>query len=1210
MKRRGEEEEERRKRDREREAQGLGAIQQDEDAITGDQELVYVSEMGMSAQERIANRKFRKTDAYHLPELTNGIEGMGKPDDPRIMSSEELEEYARQFNNGEDVNLYDFSKIDFNGEFFMSLPAGDRYNILNAARLRSRMRMGLTQEQLTDMFPDRMAFSRFQIERVRERNELTQRLMNLNGMNEDMFGVGKGRIAGERGREYVLVKNDGVEGGWALGVVNTENKNIGDRNKPIDLDAVVDMVKKNEDSDEDEDFEDVPVEGLNRLPRARNKELNMTYEDYQAKEMADQRRELYASRHGNAKRPVRARSVQPDTLFVDDEDGSPLTSNGNALDEEDEDLNRAIAMSLGQDVDGGSDEEDHLNRAIALSMQKHHGQESEAEDEVDFEDVPMPEFEQQAVAAPKPISSSSGGIIAHIVNNRANAAVPKQKPKPVFADSDSDSDMDLQSALAKARKQKAPEITRQEPAPVASNIKNPFDGPLPFERLDFGGSIFSKGKKSPEAENQIEDGEEADEDLAGGFDNALQDDTPKPLPPWLAGGNDIRDQVYQQKQRDQEVNAEDRERALEEERQYRKDHEPIEIESSDDEDDFEIVDAPPPKPKETEKLREVAEDVRAEPPISSIPDDRQPSVESGGVPDTESAKLDEEEVEWSESDYGDPTAKSVKKVDAEHPAGGRIEKSKSKSGSPEFEDVEIADTASKPTSATPARGESPLFEDANEPDQNPAFPSYSIPRPRPNPLQAENEFERQQAEDAEFDEFSDPDDEELLAQLAIEAEEHARFASTLNHKSEKENQDAYERELKALRNQQKKDRRDADEVSHIMITECQALLRLFGLPYITAPMEAEAQCAELVRLGLVDGVVTDDCDIFLFGGTRVYKNMFNSNKFVECYLSSDIEKELSLTRDQLISIAHLLGSDYTEGLPGVGPVTALEIISEFPTSSGLQDFKEWWDEVQLHPLANAKVVESTKFRKKFRKAQATKLFLPPAFPSEAVTEAYLKPEVDSTLEPFQWGVPDLDQLREFLMATIGWSQERTDEVLVPVIRDMNRRETEGTQSNITRFFEGAVGAGVRGPAVGEVGNAGSGSKRMKEAVGKLKARKSAKGPLEKTFGEEVQEWAKNNDLGWTEREQEKMRKGKGRKKGTSAGKRKAASEPTEEETEAEAVEPAGGYGVMDEEGDDESGDGDEYTETSSRSQGKAKSGAKSKGKGNGTAITKRKKTKV
>ena len=140
--------------------------------------LVYVDELQMTPQERARTRQFKKTDAYHLPALDpDGFQAMGAPNDPRIMSQPELEEYARQFHSGEDVNVYDFSAIDFNGPFFRSLPAGDRYNILNAARLRSRLRMGYSKEQLDGMFPDRMAFSRFQIERVKERNELTQRLM-------------------------------------------------------------------------------------------------------------------------------------------------------------------------------------------------------------------------------------------------------------------------------------------------------------------------------------------------------------------------------------------------------------------------------------------------------------------------------------------------------------------------------------------------------------------------------------------------------------------------------------------------------------------------------------------------------------------------------------------------------------------------------------------------------------------------------------------------------------------------------------------------------------------------------------------------------------------------------------------------------------------------------------------------------------------------
>lgn len=141
------------------------------------------------------------------------------------------------------------------------------------------------------------------------------------------------------------------------------------------------------------------------------------------------------------------------------------------------------------------------------------------------------------------------------------------------------------------------------------------------------------------------------------------------------------------------------------------------------------------------------------------------------------------------------------------------------------------------------------------------------------------------------------------------------------------------------------------------------------------------------------------------------------------------------------------------------------------------------------------------FRRKFRK-NATKLFLPAVFPDTRVDLAYLHPEVDKDPSVFQWGVPDLDALRSFLMATIGWSQERTDEVLVPVIKDMNRRENEGTQANITQFFSGGVGVGSKpsnggGGAFAPRRRIEGKSKRMETALERLHARAS-----NRTNGEE------------------------------------------------------------------------------------------------------------
>ncbi|KAI1202759.1 PIN domain-like protein [Nemania serpens] len=1048
MQRLAEDEGEKRRRRMERESHGRPEVQGPVEEIPDLENLVYVDELGMSQQERQKSRKFYKQDAYHLPELDSSIQGMGRPEDPRIMSVEELEEYARQFHSGEDINLYDFSKIDFEGEFFKSLPPADRYNILNAARIRSRLRMGLSMQQLDGMFPDRMAFSRFQIERVRERNKLTQRLMQEAGMTGTDLTLGvNARIAGEKDREYILVKNEGAEGGWALGVVSRE-KDRGEIHKPIDIDALdIQYQAVDENADwEDDEFEDVPIEGLNRLPKI-----------------------IGSTKPQRTLNDTVGAEIDEESLFVGEDSAKDnidglfgLPSSEEALfEDEEEDLNRAIALSLRSQHGIGSSEQEII-----------FGEEEEEEDQ-EFEDVPAPEWSQKAVEPPKPVTSTSGSIIAHIVNNRANAAIPKRRE----SNASSDSDVDLRAAVSAARKKKsvAPK-PKSQPVSVVPNVKG-FDGPLPFEKLDWKSSIFGKRQETTQSLGVEVNDNSNGEGQAGGFlQDAEDDDKPRPLPPWMMqDDSDIRESMKAQQQREEETNQADREAAMEEERRRQRDA-IIEIESSDSDNDsdIEIVDAPLPRRKSPVEASEAGGSSwlsltlapKVDPPISVA---ALPQMENAGQADTT-----QEDTTQEHNDRRDSPMITMPSPQ---------QSSQSSSPEPEFEEIEIMQP---PEESDEPEELEPNTEAATPPELN----KIQETRLEEQVQEISNETTTEDInslmldQDEFDDEFSDPEEEELLARMAEEAEEHARFASQLNNKSEKENQDAYERELKALRSQQKKDRRDADEVTQIMISECQALLRYFGIPYIAAPMEAEAQCAELVNLGLVDGVVTDDSDIFLFGGTRVYKNMFNGNKFVECYLSSDLERELSLSREQLISLAHLLGSDYTEGLPGVGPVTAVEILSEFPGRDGLKEFHDWWQDVQVHNRPK-EVDKASGFRKKFRKSQGTKLFLPPGFPSPAVFDAYLHPEVDHSSELFQWGSPDVEGLRQFLMATIGWSQERTDEVLVPVIRDMNRREAEGTQSNITRYFEGGVGVGVK-EAFAPRQRVQS-SKRMAQAVNKLRA---------------------------------------------------------------------------------------------------------------------------
>lgn len=80
--------------------------------------------------------------------------------------------------------------------------------------------------------------------------------------------------------------------------------------------------------------------------------------------------------------------------------------------------------------------------------------------------------------------------------------------------------------------------------------------------------------------------------------------------------------------------------------------------------------------------------------------------------------------------------------------------------------------------------------------------------------------------------------------------------------------------------------------------------------------------------------MTEDSDVFLFGGECIYKNMFDEKKFVEVYLAEDAKRELGVSRSEFVCLAYLLGSDYAEGVRGVGIVNAMEILDTFGGQRG------------------------------------------------------------------------------------------------------------------------------------------------------------------------------------------------------------------------------------------------------------------------------------
>lgn len=210
----------------------------------------------------------------------------------------------------------------------------------------------------------------------------------------------------------------------------------------------------------------------------------------------------------------------------------------------------------------------------------------------------------------------------------------------------------------------------------------------------------------------------------------------------------------------------------------------------------------------------------------------------------------------------------------------------------------------------------------------------------------------------------------------------------------------------------KRQNRDMDTITDEMKLEIISLIKLFGIPYVDAISEAEAQCVALEGLGLVDGIVTEDSDAFVFGAKTVYKNIFDDQKFVEVYKAEDASRELGLGKNQMVALAMLLGGDYTDGVKGVGIVNAMEILNVFDTTqnvkSGLLGFRRWLDDFDLSDVAGlpSNEKESVPGMQAFHKAHKsfrTRWVCPKNFPADDVLKAYLNPVVDKSSDSFSWG---------------------------------------------------------------------------------------------------------------------------------------------------------------------------------------------------------------
>jgi flap endonuclease-1 len=125
-----------------------------------------------------------------------------------------------------------------------------------------------------------------------------------------------------------------------------------------------------------------------------------------------------------------------------------------------------------------------------------------------------------------------------------------------------------------------------------------------------------------------------------------------------------------------------------------------------------------------------------------------------------------------------------------------------------------------------------------------------------------------------------------------------------------------------------------------MVDEARELLRLLGVPTVQAPSEGEAQAAHMARSGRVWAAASKDYDTLVFGTPRLLRFLTIAGRE---FLPSrgtfrplrpellTLEDELvrwGISREGLVDLAILAGTDFNTGVHGIGPKKALKLVQQ------------------------------------------------------------------------------------------------------------------------------------------------------------------------------------------------------------------------------------------------------------------------------------------
>ncbi|VVB73395.1 Flap endonuclease 1 [uncultured archaeon] len=216
-----------------------------------------------------------------------------------------------------------------------------------------------------------------------------------------------------------------------------------------------------------------------------------------------------------------------------------------------------------------------------------------------------------------------------------------------------------------------------------------------------------------------------------------------------------------------------------------------------------------------------------------------------------------------------------------------------------------------------------------------------------------------------------------------------------------------------------------------IIDESKALLDMMGIPVVQAPSEGEAEASRMVNEGLAYAVGSQDYDSILFGATRLARNLTLSGRRklpskgvwveVEPELIDSAEslKALGIDRRKLVWAAIMIGTDYYEGVKGIGPKKGLAIVQK---SSSLKESFELAKAGESYGQNEAELEEIERF------------FMEPPKPKD-------EPHI-------RFKEPDKDRIMDFMCGQHEFMIERVETALAK----MSKKEDVKGQSKLEGWF--------------------------------------------------------------------------------------------------------------------------------------------------------------